>query len=270
MSRAEAGTAADVERTRVPLMLERRRRIAELVEAKRVVRVAELVEQFDVSDVTIRNDLEALAKEGLIVRDHGGALAKVRTSLSSAFGQRALLNLEAKQRISEAAIRMLSPGDTVILDAGTTLMEMAKRLPADLPMTVITNSLNIAAEAGARPQAHVILAGGSLSAETISTVGPLAERDISELLVDKLFLGIHAFDLEAGLSDVSLDVARVKAAMIAASQSVVLLADSSKFPMRALARVAPLCEIDCLITDTAFPDEATARMEGLGIEVQRV
>jgi DeoR family transcriptional regulator, aga operon transcriptional repressor len=270
MDTAEVAGLLDVERTRGPLMLARRRRIAELVEAKRVVRVAELVELFDVSDVTIRNDLEALAKEGIIVRDHGGAVAKVRTSLSTAFGQRALLNLESKQRISETAISMLSPGDTVLLDAGTTLMEMAKRLPATLPMTVITNSLNIAAEVGVRPQVHVILAGGSLSTETISTVGPLTERDIRELLVDKLFLGIHAIDLEVGLSDVSLDVAKVKATMIAASKSVILLADSTKFPMRALARVAPLSEIDCLITDKGFPEKAAKEMASQGIEVHRV
>jgi DeoR family transcriptional regulator of aga operon len=116
----------------------------------------------------------------------------------------------------------------------------------------------------------VILAGGSLSTETISTVGPLAERDIGELLVDKLFLAIHAFDIEAGLSDVSLDVARVKAAMIAASERVVLLADATKFPKRALARVAPLSVIDCLITDKSFPEEAAAELERLGIDVQRV
>jgi DeoR/GlpR family transcriptional regulator of sugar metabolism len=268
MSAMDAG--AETEKTRTPLMLERRRRIAELVEARRVVRVAELVELFDVSDVTVRNDLEALAKEGVIVRDHGGAVTTARTSLSTAFGQRALENLEAKQRIAEAALKMLSAGETVILDAGTTLMEMARRLPAALPLTVITNSLNVAAEAGVRPAARVILAGGSLSTETISTVGPLAERDIGELLVDKLFLAIHAFDIEAGLSDVSLDVARVKAAMIAASERVVLLADATKFPKRALARVAPLSVIDCLITDKSFPEEAAAELERLGIDVQRV
>jgi DeoR family transcriptional regulator, aga operon transcriptional repressor len=270
VEKAEIGVAPATDQARASLMMARRRKITELVEMKRVVRVTELVELFGVSDVTIRNDLEALAKEGVLVRDHGGAVAQTRTGLSTAFDQRALLNLDAKQRIGEAAAAMVRSGETIIMDAGTTLMEMAKRLRADISMTVITNSLNIATEIGSRPQAHVILAGGSLSTQTISTVGPLAERDISELLVDTLFLGIQAFEPESGLSDVSLDVARVKATMIAAATRVVLLADSTKFPTRAFARVAPLAEIDCLITDQRFPEDATRQLTSLGISVHRI
>jgi DeoR/GlpR family transcriptional regulator of sugar metabolism len=244
-----------------PLMLVRRRKIVEMLSAKGVVRVADLVKHFGVSDVTVRNDLEALAKEGILVRDHGGAVAQTYTSLSVAFNQRAMLNLEAKQRIGEAAAKKVFAGETVILDAGTTLMEMAKRLPS-VSLTVVTNSLNIATEVGSGPGVHVMLAGGSLSNETISTIGPLAERDLRELLVDKLFLGIQAFDPDAGLSDVSIEVARVK--------EVILLADSSKYPTRAIARVAPLAEIDCLITDIGFPDEAARQLSARGIQVQRV
>jgi DeoR/GlpR family transcriptional regulator of sugar metabolism len=251
-------------------MISRRRDIAELITAKGVVRVAELVKRFGVSDVTIRNDLEALSREGVLVRDHGGAVARAYTSLSVAFEQRAMLNLEAKQRIGEAAAKMVLPGETIILDAGTTLMQMAKRLPAISPLTVITNSLNIATEVASRPGIHVMLAGGSLSTETISTVGPLAERDLRELLVDKLFLGTHAFEPEAGLSDISLEVARVKSAMFSAAKHVVLLADSSKYPTRAFARVSPLAEIDCLITDLGFPEEAARELQAQGVEVQRV
>jgi DeoR/GlpR family transcriptional regulator of sugar metabolism len=147
---------------------------------------------------------------------------------------------------------------------------MARRLPPVSPLTVITNSLNIATEVGSRPGVHVMLAGGSLSTETISTIGPLAERDIRELLVDKLFLGIQAFDPEAGLSDVSLEVARVKMAMFSAARHVTLLADSSKYPSRAMARVAPLSDIDCLITDGGFPENAVRQFTSKGIEVRRV
>jgi DeoR family transcriptional regulator of aga operon len=253
-----------------PLMLVRRRKIAEMLGAQGVVRVADLVKRFGVSDVTIRNDLEALAKEGILVRDHGGAVAQMYTSLSVAFNQRAMLNLESKQRIGEAAARKVFAGETIILDAGTTLMEMAKRLPSVSPLTVVTNSLNIATEVGSRPGVHIMLAGGSLSNETISTIGPLAERDLRELLVDKLFLGIQAFDPEAGLSDVSIEVARVKAAMFSAAKEVILLADSSKYASRAIARVAPLAEIDCLITHTVFPDEAARQLSARGIQVHRV
>jgi len=248
----------------------RRRKIAQLVATEGVVRVSNLVKLFAVSDVTIRNDLEVLAREGVLIRDHGGALARTHTHLSVAFDQRAMLNLECKQRIGAAAANMVIAGETIILDAGTTLMEMAKRLPAVSPLTIMTNSLNIATEVGSRPGVHVMLAGGSLSTETISTVGPLAERDLRELLVDRVFLGIQAFDPDVGLSDVSIDVARVKAAMVSAANRVVLLADSTKYATRAVARVAPLSRIDCLITDSGFPEDAVHNLAALDVEVIRV
>jgi DeoR family transcriptional regulator, aga operon transcriptional repressor len=255
---------------RAPLTIDRRRQIAELIAARGTVRVVDLSKLFGVSGMTIRNDLERLAHEGVLVRDHGGAVARTYTSLSAAFDQRALLNLEAKERIGQAAATLVRAGETIMLDAGSTLMEMVKRLPNLSPLTIITNALNVAMRVASLPGVHVVQAGGSLSPETISTVGPLAERDLRDLLVDRVFLGTHAFELEMGLSDVSIEVARVKSAMISASKQVVLLADSSKFPTRAFARVAPLSAIHCLITDTGFPDDAARQLTAAGIEVQRV
>ncbi len=260
----------DADLVRSSLMTARRRRITQLVECKGLVRVTDLVKLFGVSDVTIRSDLDALAQQGVLVRDHGGAVAQTRTRLSIAFEQRAMLNQDCKSRIGEAAASMVGAGQTIILDAGTTLMEMAKRLSNVNPLTIISNSLNIATEVGSHAGVHVMLAGGSLSNETISTVGPLAERDLRELLADKVFLGIQAFEIEMGLSDISLEVARVKTAMISAAKYVVLLADSTKYPTRAFARVAPLSDVDCLITDSGFPEEAAREIMAKGIEVRRV
>ena len=255
---------------RSPLTIERRRKIAALVSARGTVRVAELGKLFRVSEVTIRNDLERLAADGVLVRDHGGAVALTFTTLSGAFEQRAMLNLDAKQRIGQAAANLIQSGAVIMLDAGSTLMEMAKRLPAVSPLTIITNALNIATQLGSRPGVHVVLAGGSLSPETISTLGPLAERDLGDLRVNKVFLGIHSFEMETGLSDPSIEVARVKAAMISAAKEDVLLADSTKYPARALARVAPLSVVSLLITDTGLPEEAAQRLMGTGIKVMRV
>jgi len=248
----------------------RRRKITELVNARGSMRVIELSKILGVSGVTVRNDLEQLAHEGLVVRDHGGAIARAYTALSVAFDQRAQLNLEAKQRIGQAAASLVKPGDTIILDSGTTLLELAKRLPHLSPLTIITNSLNVATQVGSLPDVHVVLAGGSLSTETISTVGPLAERDLGDLLADRLFLGTHSFDLETGLSDVSLEVARIKRVMISTAKQVILLADSAKFLTRSMARVAPLSAINYLITDTGFPVEIVQQLAAQNIEVRRV
>ena len=256
--------------SRPHLVSDRRRMITELVAARGSMRVAELGSILGVSEVTIRNDLELLAHEGLLVRDHGGAIARTHTALSTAFDQRAQLNLEAKQRIGQAAAALVQPGDTIMLDSGSTLMEMAKRLPNLSPLTIITNSLNVAIQVGSLPDVHVVLAGGSLSPETIGTVGPLAERDLGDLLADRLFLSTHAFELETGLSDVSIEVARVKRTMISAARQVILLADSGKFPTRAMARVAPLTAIHCIITDTGFPEEIAQQLAAQNIEVRRV
>lgn len=262
ISQAQAG--------RPLLVSDRRRMIAEMVASRGSMRVAELGRILGVSEVTIRSDLELLAHEGLLVRDHGGAIARTHTALSVAFDQRASLNLEAKQRIGQAAAALVQPGDTIMLDSGSTLMEMAKRLPNLSPLTVITNGLNIAIQVGSLPDAHVVLAGGSLSPETIGTVGPLAERDLGDLLADKLFLGTHAFEIETGLSDVSIEVARVKHTMISAAKQVILLADSGKFPTRSMARVAPLSIVNCIITDTGFPEEIAQQLAAQNIEVRRV
>ncbi len=250
--------------------LQRRRQIKDWVDREGSVRVAELSKCLGVSEVTIRSDLETLARQGALLRDHGGAVAHTHTSLTVAFEQRAQRNQQAKKRIAQAAIALIHPGDTILLDAGTTLMELAKLLENKPPLTVITNALNIAQQVGALPDVNVILAGGTLHRDTISALGPLAERDLRELVVDKLFLGVHGLDPQAGLLDVSVEVARIKSAMIASARQVILLADSSKWGVRALARVAPFSAVHTWITDTDLPLDVAEQLQAHGTQVQRV
>ena len=248
----------------------RREQIAALVGQKGAVHINELTELFGVSEVTARHDLDVLARQGLVVRERGGALANVRTTLAKAFEQRNGVNLEAKRRIGEQAARLVRPGDTIILDAGTTVMEMTRHLHDVAPLTVITNALNVASQVGGLPGCHVILIGGSLSVETISTVGPLAEHHLSELVVSKLFLGAHTIDLEAGIVDTSIEVMRIKRAMIQAAREVILLADSSKWELRradAFARVAPLTAVHKIITDEGIPDDVRLVVDRLRIQM---
>jgi DeoR/GlpR family transcriptional regulator of sugar metabolism len=250
----------------------RRRQIAALVQSDGAAHVNTLARKFGVSAVTIRNDLAALEKKGDLLRDRGGAIPapapssrQVRYLLG--LRERASLNLGAKQRIGKAAAQFVQAGDTIIMDAGTTVVEMASHLAGISPLTVVTNAPNVALTIGAATDAHIILLGGTLSREASSTVGPLAEQTLADLSVQKVFLGTQAMDLEDGLTDTTLEIAQVKRAMIAAAKEVYLLADSTKWDHTGFIKVASLEGIDVLISDEKFPAAARTAVERLGIRL---
>jgi DeoR/GlpR family transcriptional regulator of sugar metabolism len=264
-----------------PMTLQRRAQIAGLVQAQGGARVNELASHFQVSEVTIRSDLDQLEKEGQLLRDHGGAVAPSLGPGGGAGGrqltgllgieQRGMLNIEAKRRIGRAAARLVSPGDTILMDAGTTVVEMARHLGGIMPLTAVTNALNVALElAAAAPEARVILLGGTLSREACSTLGPQAEDALGELVVQKLFLGTQAFDQEHGLTDTTPEIAQSKRAMIRAARQVILLADASKWGQSGFIKVAPLQAAQVFIVDEAFNAEAREAVERLGIELRVV
>jgi DeoR family transcriptional regulator, aga operon transcriptional repressor len=246
---------------------ERRQRIIELLMNQGAVRVQELSDLFMVSEVTIRNDLDIMARDGQLRRHRGGAIAAPLPNLSIAFERRASLNLEKKRQIGRAAAQLVSAGDTIIMDSGTTLVEMSKSLNTSDKVTVVTNALNVATQVGALPNALVILPGGTLNRETISTFGPETERSLSNHVVQKAFLGIQAIDPELGLTDTSSEIAYVKQSMIRAARRVILLADSSKWRRVAFVKVVPLSAIHTVVTDSDLPDEARAAIERVGVEL---
>jgi DeoR/GlpR family transcriptional regulator of sugar metabolism len=254
------------ENTNHMLASERRARIGTLAARQGVVRTEELSSLFGVSHVTIRNDLDLLAKQGVLIRDRGGAVVNTNTALTTAFNQRAELNLDEKRRISQAAARMVNPGDTVILDAGTTLMELAKLVMDVSPLTVVTNALNIAMQLGSSRQAHIVLIGGSLNRDTLSIIGPMASEHLLNLRVQKAFIGTHGVDAD-GLTDSSIEVAQVKRAMIQAAREIILLADSSKWRQVGFAKVVQLSAVTTIISDDKLPEEARAVIQRLGIEL---
>ena len=262
-----SGESIDADPEPMPLTGERRRRIREILGRQGRVTVNELSKLFRVTGVTIRSDLDTMAAEGALIRDRGGAIAHTSTTLAVAFEKRAVQNREQKRQIGRVASTLVNDRETIIMDAGSTVMEMAHSLPSEKPCTIVTTALNVAARVGALEKVNVLIAGGSLSRETISTVGALAERDLENLIVDKLFLSTQAFDAEHGLTDDSFDIARVKAAMIRSARRVILLADSSKWDNSAFAKIAPLGEIDILITDSGLSREAQKLIRRFGIEI---
>jgi DeoR family transcriptional regulator of aga operon len=249
---------------------QRRAQIADLVRERGSMRVTELAELFQVSEVTIRNDLVQLEKDGELVRDRGGAVPGVAprqiTSLL-AVEQRAHLQPDQKRRVARAAAALVKPGDTIIMDAGTTVVEMVPFLVDIKPLTVVTNALNVVLEVAAKTEARIILLGGTFNREASSTIGSIAERMLGDLVVQKSFLGTQAFDIENGLTDTTLEIAEVKRAMIRAARRTVLLTDSTKLGRSGFIKVAPLTAMHTIICDQDLPAEMRTALEQLGIEV---
>lgn len=255
---------------KAPMTQHRRRQILDLVKSDGSAHVNTLARTFGVSAVTIRNDLAQLEATGDLLRDRGGAItAPAPRQVKHLLGlsERATLHLDAKQRIAQAAAALVQPGDTIIMDAGTTVVEMAPHLAAVRPLTIVTNALNVALTIGAAGDAQVILLGGMLSREASSTAGPLTEQTLAELSVGKVFLGTQALDLADGLTDTTLEIAQTKRAMIKAARQVILLADSAKWDHTGFIKVAPLAEVDVLISDQKFPAKARAAVEQLGVRL---
>lgn len=249
---------------------ERRQRIADWVRQSGSVRVAELAAHFDVSEVTIRADLARLEKDQLLVRDHGGATAveshREVTSLLAIEARYSLQRAE-KQRIAEAAAHLVQPGDTIFLDAGTTVVEMIPFLASVTPLTIVTNAVPIAVNAAATTSAEVILLGGTFNRVSASNLGAMTERSLGEFLVDRLFLGTQAADVAHGLTDTTIEIANLKRAMIRGAREVVLLADATKWGASGFIKVAPLSAIHAVISDGSLPADVQARLKKLGIRL---
>ncbi len=206
------------------------------------------------SPATIRRDLTALEAQGLIQRDHGSARLAEGTGREIAFATRARANLAAKRAIAEAAFPLISPGQTIFLDAGTTTHQLARRIRlAPMPLTVATNCIPIAEEL-ALPDITVLLIGGRYRPENASLVGLLAERALSDLWFDILFMGTGAIAPDLNLYSLDPDEARANALMLTRTTRTYILADGTKFGSTLPWRVAPLTPQTHLITDSLPQD----------------
>ncbi len=246
---------------------ERRRQIAELIWAQRRVVVAALAKRFGVSEATIRRDLAALERMGILRRTHGGAILAEPMGLELQLEERATLHLEEKIRIGRKAAELITEGDIVLLDAGTTTIQIAKAIKNRSQITVVTNALNIATELLGSPGIEVIFIGGSLRPRTASAVGPFAEQVLAQMNVDKVFLATNGLSLDRGLTTPHPIEARTKQAMVAAGRQVIAVADHSKFGKVYFAQIVPIHSIDILITDDQADREMVRQIEALGVQV---
>lgn len=248
----------------------RRRQIQAQLAEKGEVAIADLTAEFGTSAMTIRRDLEFLELDGSARRVRGGAISPIGRSHEPAYQVRAGSESTAKRAIGRAAADLLRDGETAILDTGTTTLELARNLPRDIRMTVVTASLPIAAEAAARPDVRVIVTGGVLRQGELSLVGAAAEQTFEPLNCDTVFLGIGGLDAQHGLTEYNLDDARVKVAALKSARRCIVLADSSKLGRVSFAQIAPASAIDVLVTDARPDHPVVQELEQAGVEVIHV
>jgi len=248
------------------LAAERQTRLAQLIQQRFSMSVQELSERFEVSPMTIRRDLGLLERKGLVVRIHGGAMAP-ETPVSSREEVRATLRVLQKVAIAAAAVRLVEDGQTLFVDAGSTTTELARRLRGHRGLTVVTNSVRVLTVLADSPGINLIGLGGTVYRGAWSFVGPLAEAALRRFNADLTFLGISSVSLEEGLSEVNFFEAAIKSLAIQQGQRVVLLADSTKFEKVSPVSVAPLHEVDVVITDDQLPSELVAAYRKAGPEV---
>jgi DeoR/GlpR family transcriptional regulator of sugar metabolism len=230
----------------------RRQKIIDLLKEDGAAKVVHLSKLFKVTEVTIRQDLEKLEKEGLIFREHGGAYLKDLEVNLQSFAPLNSDNMDKKTAIGKIAASLVESGDTIILDSGSTTSEIAKNLNGKKGITVITNALNIALLLGANSGIEVIVTGGEFKPPTLSLTGQKAADFFENIHVDKLFLATAGISLRSGLTYPGISDIAVKKAMIDAADITYLVADSTKMGKNALASLGALSLIDYIITDDAI------------------
>lgn len=225
--------------------------------------VSELARAFEVSEMTVRRDLRTLARDGKLERVHGGA---VDTVPERPFEEIALRGQAVKNRIGAAAAALVEDGQTVMVDIGTTTLQVARHLRGR-EVTVVTTSLAVYDELRSDPEVELVLSGGLVRRNYLSLVGVLAEDSLRQLNVDMAFIGTSAIAPDLSVWDTTMIEVPIKRAMIAAANEVVLLADAEKFSMSGAVRICGVSELDQIVTDADIPATSRAAIEEAGIEV---
>jgi DeoR family transcriptional regulator, fructose operon transcriptional repressor len=233
------------------------------------VLVNDLAEELDVTPMTIRRDLQKLDEQGVLQKVHGGAVLLDGMLKERAYGEKKLIQTSQKRMIAGEAMRLVNPGDTILLDAGTTTFEMASLLRAMPGVSVVTNDLHIALEL-CNAEGKLFFIGGEIEKELARSTGAKAHQFLSDIHVDTVFLGISSISGEFMLGSHTIDNAELKRDMLKCGSKRVLLADKSKFGIKAFAQIGPLNLVDILITDKTFNDRDLKYFETENVMLRQV
>lgn len=240
-------------------------KVLEQINQKGLIRVSELAEAFNVSEMTIRRDLTELETNGLIRRTHGGAVSARGRSYEPPLAIRSLKCQEIKARLGKYAAGMVAEGNSVALDVGSTIWHLAKNLTDITNITIVTPSILIASLFFDNASVRLILPGGIVRPGEMSMIGEFAIRNLELLYVDQLFLGVGGIEFDAGLTEYNVDDSQIKKQMIKNAKEVVLVADSSKFGRIAFTKISPLTAIHHLIADELPPPPLFHALQKAGV-----
>jgi DeoR/GlpR family transcriptional regulator of sugar metabolism len=250
---------------------ERQERIVELVNDEGSMTVAELSEQFGVSETTIRRDLVTLAASNLIRRTHGGALrlGTVATT-ESPIVHRQSEHAAEKERIGEVAAGLIRDGETLLLAGGSTALAVARHLDRHRNLTIITESLLAVQELMRQGQHRLMILGGTIDPDEQAVRGALARQMLEQLRVDKVIIGARAVSVQRGISAETPEEAEFLREFLKCGEHIILVTDSSKFHLSALARLAPLSVVNTLVTDSHLGDDIAFQIRELDIHLLTV
>ncbi len=252
------------------LKIERQSYIRGLVEEQGRAAVPELSAHFNVSDATIRRDLEELDGKGWVRRTHGGAVRAERASKESPMVQRMLEKKKEKHKIGKAAAEIVKEGQTIFFGSGTTVLEVVKNLPKEIQLTVITNSLPVVNHLADYPNVELIVIGGMLRHNELSMVGHIAEHALREFRADIVIIGMHAIDSHHGFTNDYLPETMTDRAIMGIAPKVIVVADHTKFGRVSSVLVAAVTAAHMLITDQNTPKDCIQEIIDLGVEVLQI
>lgn len=244
----------------------RRTRLLEFVQNEGHATVTALATQFNVSQDTVRRDIEHLAGLGLVNKAHGGVVAKARSGRTSPVAWRASENQDAKRDIGRAAAALVADGETLFLGGGTTVLEVARELHTQRHLTIVTNNLLVPAVFDSEVADEVWIIGGQLREGAMSTYGALQLPGVTRLSADRAFVGVSGISIEGGLSVAAAADAAIVRAMLERARIPVLVADHSKFGRDAFASVGTFADIRVLVTDAPVPVEIAATLAGADVK----
>jgi DeoR/GlpR family transcriptional regulator of sugar metabolism len=246
---------------------ERRHILIELLRKQPGLRVREMAEALGVSEGTVRNDLNTLEGDGWLTRHHGGAVLRNQEDLNStSFSTRRQEHSAEKMLVARFAAGLVEDGDSLLLDASSTVYYLSLAIQGRQRLRVVTNGLDSARLLAKNPSNSVILIGGVLNPDGSSVTGLFSEQIIRELHTQKAFVSCSGFSLERGLTEVHLEEAQLKRKAIESAAQVIALVDSSKFGKEDLTSFIAAGGITCLFTDSGLPEEWSVRLKRAGIE----